>query len=130
GVGRQRAVVEVAGEFALLALLGVDAAFGALVGHLCAFLREAAFGADAVGDVLDRIVGGRLVRHAAVPGRTGPLHDAVIGAQRARRRNVALDVELGVVLDRHAGLGIKPLGPIELVHILAALDGAAIAAIQ
>src|SRR6202011_345192 len=73
-VGGDGAVIEVAGEGPLLARLGVDAAIGPLERDLGTVLREAAFGADPVGDVLDRVVGRRLVRNAAVPGRTGALH--------------------------------------------------------
>jgi hypothetical protein len=65
-VGGDGAVIKVAGEGALLAGLGIDAAVGPLERDLGAVLREAALGADPVGDVLDRIVGGRLVGDAAV----------------------------------------------------------------
>ena len=101
---------------------------GPLERRLGAVLREAAFGADAVGDLLDRIVGGRLVRDAAVPGRAGALH--AVAAQRARLRHVVLHVELGIVFDRLAGLGIEALGPVQVVHVLAALDEAAVGAVE
>src|SRR5205823_209481 len=87
-----------------------------------------AFDPERIGDALDRIIGGRLEGHAAVPSRTGALH--AIAAQRPRRRNVLLDIECWIVLHRLAGLRIEPLGPVQLVHILAALDEAAIVAIE
>ena len=68
-----RAVVEVAVEDALLAVLAVDAAVGGQIFYLRAVLREAAFDAYAVGDVFDWIVGGGLVRDAAVEGGAGAL---------------------------------------------------------
>ena len=68
------------------------------------------------------------MRDAAVPGRAGPLH--AVAAQRARLRDVVLHVELGIVFDRLAGLGIEPLGPVQIVHVLAALDEAAVGAIE
>ena len=68
------------------------------------------------------------MRDAAVPGRAGALH--AVAAQRARLRHVGLHVELGIVFDRLAGLGIEALGPVEVVDVLAALDEAAVVAIE
>ena len=58
------------------------------------------------------------------------LFDHAVAAQRASSRHVLLDVELGIVFDRLAGLGIEALGPVQIVDVLAALDEAAIAAIE
>ena len=68
-----RAVVEVAVEDTLLAVLAVDAAVGGQVFYLRAVLREAAFDAYAVGDVFYWIIGGGLVSDAAVEGGAGAL---------------------------------------------------------
>src|SRR5215510_10623767 len=126
--GGDRAVIEIAGVGALVALLGVDAAVGRLVDRGRAVLREAAFGADAVGDLLDGVVGHRLVGDAAVPGRAGALH--AVAAQRTRLGDVLLNVELGIVFDRLAGFRIDALRPVQVVHVLAALDEAAVAAVE
>src|SRR5262249_48321182 len=95
-----------------------------------AVLGETALCANSVGDVLDRIVRRWLVCHAAMPGRAGPLHHIGIGTQLARRRQILLHIELRIVLERHAGLGIETLGPVQLVGVLSTLDEAAIAAID
>ena len=81
----------------------------------------AALDADAIGDLLDRVVGGRLIGDSAVPRRAGPLHR--IAAQWTALRHVFLHVEAGIVFDRLAGLGIETLGPVQIVDVLAALDG-------
>ena len=111
------AVVQVAAVGALLAVLLVDAAFWRQERDGGAVLREAAFDADAVGDVLDRVVRGRLVRDAAVPGRAGAL--LAVAAQRARLGIVDLHVELRIVVERLAGLRIEALGPVQIVDVLA-----------
>mgnify|MGYP003694452209 CR=1 FL=1 len=126
--GGDGAVVEIAGVGALLALLRVDAAVRRLERDRRAVLREAALDADAVGDLLDRIVRHRLVRDAAVPGRAGALH--AVAAQRARFGDVLLHVELRIVFERLAGLGIDALGPVQIVDVLSALDEAAVGAIE
>src|SRR5262249_6239501 len=97
-----RAVIEIAGVGPLLALFTIHAAVGRLVGYRCAVLREAAFDADAVGDLLDRVIGHRLMRDAAMPGWAGALH--AVAAQRPRLGDVLLHVELGVVVDGFACL--------------------------
>src|SRR5262249_5603186 len=123
-----RAVIEIAGVGPLLALFTIHAAVGRLVGYRCAVLREAAFDADAVGDLLDRVIGHRLMRDAAMPGRAGALH--AVAAQRPRLGDALLPVELGVVFERFAGLGIETFGPVQIVHVLAALDEAAVGAVE
>ena len=84
--------------------------------------------ADAIGDLLDRIIRHRLVGDAAVPGRAGPLH--AVATQRAGFGDVLLNVELRIVVERLAGLGIDALGPVQIVDVLAALDEAAVGAIE
>src|SRR5262249_5223174 len=78
--------------------------------------------------VLDRVVGGGLMRDAAVPGRAGAPHR--ITAQRPRRRDVSLDRKGRVVFKRLAGLGIEALGPVQLIGVLAALDEAAVETVE
>src|SRR5207247_9971063 len=68
-----RAVIKVAAVGALLTCLFVDAALEREERDGRAILREAALDADAVGDILDRVVCGGLVCDAAVPGRAGLL---------------------------------------------------------
>src|SRR2546428_2563820 len=74
------------------------------------------------------MVGRRLVRDAAVPGRAGALLS--VAAQRPRDRVVDLHVDLGIVIERPAGLGIDPLGPVEIVHVLVGLDEFAVGAVE
>ena len=130
-IGGDRAVIEVAGVGALGEFFAVEPAVRPLECRGRAVLREAALRPDAIGDVFDRVVGGRLVRDAAVPGRAGAFHHVgTIRAHRTRLGNVFLHVEAWIVLDRLAGLGIEPLGPVQLVHVLAALDETAVVAIE
>src|SRR3954466_1282478 len=117
--GGDGAVVEIAGIGALLALLGVDAAIRRLVRDHGAVLGEAALDADAIGDLLDRIISHRLVRDPAVPGWAGTLHP--VAAQRTGFGEVLLNVELRIVFQRLAGLGIDALGPVQVVDVLPAL---------
>ena len=95
----------------------VDAALGRQERDRRAVLREAAFDADAVGDVLDGVIRGGLVGDAAVPGRAGPL--LRVAAQRPRSGIVDLHIQLRIVFERHAGLGIEALGPVQIVDVLA-----------
>src|SRR5262245_16447079 len=97
-----RTVIEIAVVRTLLALLLVDATLRRQERYRRAGLREAAFDAGAVGDVLRRVVRRRLMRDAAVPGWTAALQ--AVAAQRARRRIVDLDVELRIVVERFARL--------------------------
>src|SRR4029077_2851713 len=89
--GGDRAVVQVAAVGTLLAAFFVDSALGREVFHRRAVLSEAPLDAHAVGDVFHRVVGGRLVRDATVPGRTSAL--GAVTAQGARRGIVDLHVE-------------------------------------
>src|SRR6185436_3180536 len=107
---------------ALGGVLVVDAAFRAEERYRLPVLRIAPFDAGAVGDVLDRVVRRRLMRDATVPGRACAL--GRVAAERARFGIVELYVELGIVFNRLAGFGIEPLGPVQVVHILCALDEA------
>ena len=91
-VGGDRAVVEVAGVGPLLASSAGRDRPPDLEDTCRAVLGEAALGADAIGDLLYRVVSRGLVGDAAVPSRAGALR--AVAAQRARRRNVFLDVEL------------------------------------
>ena len=126
--GGDRSVVQVAAVGALLAVLLVDAALRRQVGDGGAVSRGAALDADAIGDVLHRVVGGRLMRDAAVPGRTGPL--GRVAAQRPRGRIVDLHVEPRIVVERFARLRIEPLGPVQIVDVLAADEEFTAGAIQ
>src|SRR5580704_10599095 len=74
------------------------------------------------------MIGDRLMRHTAMPGRASSLH--AVAAQCSRFRYVALHIELRIVFDRLAGLGIETPGPVEIIHVLPALDEAAIGAIE
>ena len=65
---------------------------------------------------------------ATVPRRTCSLR--AVPAQRPGFGIVDLHVKLRVVLERHAGLGIEPLGPVQIVDVLAALDEFASGPIQ
>src|SRR5206468_1065046 len=91
-------------------------------------LWKAAFDSHAVGDVLDGIIGGRLVGDAAVPGRASPLFG--IAAQRPRYWIVDLHVQLRIVFDRFAALRIETLGPVQIVDVLSALDELSVRSIQ
>src|SRR6516225_6607596 len=127
-IGSNGAVIEIARIVASVAALWVTAAVRALEPELGAVLAEAAFRPDSVGNVLLRVVGGRLMGDAAVPGRAGALHG--IAPQGARLRHIGLHVEARIVFDGLAGLGIKPLGPVEVVGVLAAFDEAAIGPVE
>src|SRR5215475_7496284 len=80
-IGADGAVVEIAGVAPLLVPHPIESAVRALEGGGGAILAEAAFGADPIGDVLHRIIGGGLIRNAAMPGRARAFHR--IAAQRA-----------------------------------------------
>ena len=123
-----RAVVEVAAVGALLAFLFVDPAFGRQERDGRAVGREAPLDADAVRDVLHGIVGGRLVRDAAVPGRTRAL--AAVAAQRPRLGVVDLHVELRIVVERLSGLRIESFRPVQVVDVLPASEELAVGAID
>src|SRR5262249_61377009 len=73
-IGADGAVVEIAGVAPLLVPRPIEPAVRALEGGGGAILAEAAFGADAIGDVLHRIIGGGLIRNAAMPGRARAVH--------------------------------------------------------
>src|SRR5260370_620444 len=66
-IGADGAVVEVAGVGALLVPRSVESAVRALESRGSAILAEAAFGADAVRDMLHRIIGRGLIRNAPLP---------------------------------------------------------------
>src|SRR5262249_41322934 len=125
---RDRAIVEIAVVSSFLAVLLVDAAFRRLESHCRAVLREAAFNAHAVGDVLYRIISGGLVGDAAVPGRAGPFLG--IAPQRSRGRIVRLHVQLRIVFPRLSGFRIQALGPVQVVDVLSAFDEPSIRAVQ
>src|SRR5262249_29342692 len=129
-VGGYRPIIEVARKGALGEFLPVETAVGPLEGRRRAVLREAAFRSDPISDVLDRIVGRRLVSDAAMPGRTRPFHDPGVGPRRAGLGNVFLHVEPRIVFERLAGLRVEALGPVQLVRVLAAIDEAAVAAVE
>ena len=68
------------------------------------------------------------MRDAAVPGRAGSLE--AVAAQRPRRGVVDLNVEFGIVVERLAGPGIEPLGPVQIVDVLASSEEFAVGAIN
>ena len=124
-----RAVVQVAAELALLALLVVDAAVRRQDADRRAVLREAAFGADAVGDVLDRVEGqsaGARCRRAR-SGRCASCRRRAARAPRdcrsARRASGSYSTGLPV-------FGSMPLGPVQIVDVLLGLDELAVGAIE
>ena len=125
---RHRTVVKVRAVLTRLALLRVDTTVRSEHADGRAVLREAPFGADAVGNLLDRVVRQRLVRNAAVPRRAGAL--LAVAAQRARFRVVDLHVDLRVVLERLAGLLVNPLRPVQVVHILLGPDELSVGAVD
>ena len=126
--GGDGAVIKIAGIFALLAVLGVEPAVRRLIFHLCAVLREAALSADAIGDALDGIIGHRLMRDAAVPGRTCPL--VRIATQGARLGDIFLHFKARVVFHGLAGLGVQALRPVQVVDVFGPLDEAAVEPVQ
>ena len=125
---RQRAVVEIAAVLPRLAGLVVHAAVLAQHADRGAGLREAPLGTHAVGDVLHRVEGERLVRHAAMPRRARAL--LAVAAQRPRLGVVDLHVELRVVLVGFPGLRVDALGPVQIVDVLFGLDEAAVGAVD
>ena len=68
------------------------------------------------------------MRHTAVPGGARTLH--AVTALGARLRVVHLHVEIGVVIQRAAGVGVQPFGPVQIIHILCAFDKFAGGAIE
>src|SRR5262249_41870168 len=127
-LGADGALVGCAGLAPFLVPRPTGPAVRALEGGGGAILAEAAFGADAIGDVLHRIIGGGLIRNAAMPGRARAFHR--IAAQRARVRYIALHVERRVIFERLSGLGVETLSPVQVVDVLAAAHEAAVVAIE
>src|SRR5207244_10988614 len=57
---------------------------------------------------------------SAVPGRAGPLLG--IATQSPRCRIVDVHIQLGIVFDRLAALGIESLRPVQVIDVLSTLD--------
>src|SRR5215475_6542182 len=117
---RDRTVIEITVVVALFAVFLVQAAIRGQESIGCPILREAAFDADAVSNVLHRIVSGRLMGDAAMPGRACPL--LRIPAQCARRRIISLDVELRIVFDGFARLRIEARRTVQIIDVLSSFD--------
>src|SRR6266850_601372 len=91
----QRQDEEVAGVGAPAELRAVEPAVRPLERRRQTVGREAAFGTDSVGDLLDRVIGSRLIRNAAMPCRTGSL--LAVAAQGPRLRDILLHVKPRVI---------------------------------
>src|SRR5262249_54851073 len=112
-IGGDLTVIEVTRVRPLLEFRPVEGAVPTLEGRGRAIPTGASLNAHSIGDLLYWIIGGRLIGDAAVPGRAGALY--AVPAQWACFRHIDLHVELGIVFDRLAGLGVEALGPVEVV---------------
>ena len=100
---RHRAVVEIAYKSALVARLLIDIAASGFVAHFGAILCEAALGAGAVRDPLDRVVRRGLVRDA-------PMGPARLPAALVARWNTEVNalVNTPEIADRLANDTVEP----------------------
>src|SRR5207244_667150 len=92
------------------------------------FARKATVTTGGVGDPSARIIGDRLPADAAGGRRAS--RDLTPSADRPGLRNIFLDVEIGIVLDGLAGLGVDALGPGHLIDILVGVEKLAVGAVE